>query len=289
MDHAPDGSGGEEFYGDNIANPGVFWQARQVPGHPRLAVCIGCGHEPLGVGQVLLLDVTKNKRTPDPITSLTPDVKIQNLRGIFHLRNGVWREDFYGPLYADPYPLSDKFFLVSCNPAGRYNDRAGYGIYLLDVFGNRVPIYHDPDISSWQPMLLRPRPTPPMLPALAGETNHASPTATVFVSDVYRGLEGVPPGTIKYLRVMEQIPKPWSAELDPVRGEDRSADGFGGHLAVTWNAHIWIAVLHGIAPVEADGSAFFQVPANRNTFLPGARRELHGSAADAHVRQLPAG
>ena len=60
----PDGSGGEEFYGDNIANPGVFWQARQVPGHPRLAVCIGCGHEPLGVGQVLLLDLNKDKRTP---------------------------------------------------------------------------------------------------------------------------------------------------------------------------------------------------------------------------------
>ena len=98
----PDGSGGEEFYGDNIANPGVFWQARQVPGHPQLAVCLGCGHEPLGVGQVLLLDLSKSKRTPEPITNLTPDVKIQNLRGIFHLRNGVWREDFYGPLYSDP-------------------------------------------------------------------------------------------------------------------------------------------------------------------------------------------
>jgi len=264
----PDGSGGEEFFGDNIANPGVFWQARQVPGHPRLAVCIGCGHEPLGVGQVLLLDVTKNKRTAAPITNLTPDVKIQNLRGIFHLRNGVWREDYYGPLYSDPYPLSQHFFLVSCNPAGRYNDRAGYGIYLLDVFGNRVPIYHDGEISSWQPMLPRTRPTPPTLPAVARDMrDDGSPTATVFVSDVHRGLEGVPTGTVKYLRVMEQVPKPWSAELDQARGEDRSADGFGGHLAVTWNAHIWVAVLHGVVPVEADGSAFFQVPAERNVFL----------------------
>ncbi len=114
----PDGAGSEEFYGDNIANPGVFWQARQVPGHPRLAVCIGCGHEPLGVGQVLLLDLSKDKRSPLPMTNLTPDVKIQNLRGIFHRRNGAWREDYYGPLFADPYPLCDKFFLVSCNPAG---------------------------------------------------------------------------------------------------------------------------------------------------------------------------
>jgi hypothetical protein len=108
----PDGSGSEEFYGANIANPGVFWQARQVPGHPHLAVCIGCGHEPLGVGQVLLLDLTKEKRTPEPMRSLTPNVKTQNLRGLFQLRNGVWREDIYGPFYSDPYPLSDKFFLV---------------------------------------------------------------------------------------------------------------------------------------------------------------------------------
>ena len=77
-----------------------------------------------GVGGSTVHNTNLCKRTPEPITNLTPDVKVQNLRGIFHLRNGVWREDFYGPLYADPYPLSDKFFLVSCNPAGRYNDRA---------------------------------------------------------------------------------------------------------------------------------------------------------------------
>lgn len=270
----PDGSGGEEFFGDNIANPGVLWQARQVPGHPRLAVCIGCGHEPLGVGQVLLLDLSQNKRTPEPITNLTPDVKIQNLRGIYHLRNGVWREDFYGPLYSDPYPLSDKFFLVSCNPDRRYNDRAAYGIHLLDIFGNCVPIYHDPEISAWQPMPLRPRPTPPVLPDVGAVASQQAAPANVFVRDVYRGLEGVLPGTIKYLRVMEQIPKPWAAEVDQNRGEDRSADGFGGHLAVSWNAHIWIAVLHGIVPVEADGSAHFQVPAGRNLFFQALDEDL---------------
>jgi hypothetical protein len=263
----PDGSGSEEFYGDNIANPGVFWQARQVPGHPRLAVCIGCGHEPMGVGQVLLLDLNKEKRTPEPMISLTPNVKTQNLRGLYQLRNGVWREDIYGPFYADPYPLSDKFFLVACNPDRRYNDETAYGIHLLDAFGNRVPIYHDPEISCWQPMLLEPREVPPVLPALQSESRDQDATATVFLSDVYQGLDGVEPGSVKYVRVMEQIPKPWAAEVDPLRGEDRGADGFGGHIAVSRNAHIWIAVLRGIAPVEEDGSACFEVPANRNLFF----------------------
>ena len=270
----PDGSGSEEFYGDNIANPGVFWQARQVPGHPRLVVCIGCGHEPLGVGQVLLLDLDHSKRTPKAMISLTPNVKTQNLRGLFQLRNGVWREDVYGPFYADPYPLSDKFFLVSCNPDKRYNDRAGYGIYLLDAFGNRVPIYDDPEISCWQPMLLRSRKSPPLLPAVRNESPERKETATVFLSDVYRGLDGVEPGTVKYVRVMEQIPKPWSAEIDPLRSEDRAADGFGGHIAVSCNTHIWVAVLLGIAPVEEDGSACIEVPAGRNLFFQALDKDF---------------
>ncbi len=264
----PDGSATEEFYGDNVTNPGVLWQARQVPGHPRLAVCIGCGHEPLGVGPVLMLNLDKNKRTPEPITSLTPDMRTESLRGLFHLRNGEWREDIYGPFYADPYPLSDKFLLVACNPDRRYNDPSAYGICLLDVFGNRVSIYRDPEISCWQPMLLTTRTKPPVLPSTDPEAVAAGePKATVFMSDVYRGLEGVEPGTIKYLRIVEQIPKPWSAEVDPVRDEDRSADGFGGHLVVSYNSHIWVGVLHGIVPVEADGSACFEVPAGRNLFF----------------------
>ena len=269
----PDGSGSEEFYGDNITNPGVFWQGQQIPGKPGQAVCIGCGHEPMGIGQVLLLNPGRSKRTPEGMTSLTPDVRTQGLRGLYQRRNGVWREDIFGPFYADPYPLSDKFFLVSCNPEGRYNDQAAYGIYLLDAFGNRVPIYDDPEMSCFEPIPLRPRKVPPVLPPLP-QQEEPSETATLFVSDVYRGLDGVEPGTVKYLRVMEQIPKPWAAEVDPLRGQDRRADGFGGHIAVSHNAHIWIAVLCGIVPVEEDGSACFEVPAGKNLFLQALDKDF---------------
>ena len=76
------------------------------------------------------------------VTNLTPDTEVRELRGFYQRRNGRWQaDDVYGPFYCDPYPLSDKYFLVSCNPRGRYNDESAYGIYLLDVFGNRVPIY----------------------------------------------------------------------------------------------------------------------------------------------------
>ncbi|KKK76010.1 hypothetical protein LCGC14_2867990, partial [marine sediment metagenome] len=279
----PDGSVGREFYGDNIANPGVLWQARQVPDRPDLAVCIGCGHEPLGVGAVILLDQSEVKRTPDAMRSITPDVKTEGLRGIYHLRNNHWREDWFGPLYADPYPLSDKFFLVACNETTRYNDPSGYGIYLLDTFGNRVPVYADPEISCWQPMLLRPRTIPSVIPSVSPSvspsaiSSHipsgvvantsrakdpAGETATVYIADVYRGLVGVERGAVKYLRVMEQIPRPWSCEMN------REGDAGPGHLAaVSLSTHIWIGVLHGVVPIADDGSAHFVVPANRNIFF----------------------
>jgi concanavalin A-like lectin/glucanase superfamily protein/hydrazine synthase alpha subunit-like protein len=263
----PDGSGSEEFYGDNITHPGVLWQARQLPGQPGKAVAIGCGHEPFGIGQALLLDPGKSKRTPESMVSLTPNVKTRGLRGLYQERNGVLREDLFGPFYADPYPLSDKFFLVSCNPDQRYNDQDAYGIHLLDTFGNRVLIYDDPEMSCWLPMPLRPRKMPPVLPSQQPKQEEQPETATLFVGDIYRGLDGVEPGTVKYLRVMEQIPKPWSAEIDPLRGQDRAADGFGGHIAVSHNAHIWIAVLCGIVPVEEDGSACLEVPAGKNLFF----------------------
>jgi hypothetical protein len=108
---------------------------------------------------------------------------------------------------------------------------------------------------------------PPVRPSVPAEPTEGDAKATLFLSDVYRGLPGVEPGTVKYLRVMEQIPKPWAAEVDPARGEDRSADGFGGHIAISMNTHIWIAVLLGVVPVEEDGSAYFEVPAGRNLFF----------------------
>ncbi|MFA5189437.1 MAG: LamG-like jellyroll fold domain-containing protein [Verrucomicrobiia bacterium] len=260
----PDGSGSEEVYGDNIANPGAFVQGRQIPGRPDLVVCTGCGHEPLAVGAIVLLDLHKDKRTPAVMTSLTPNVETRGLRGLYQFRNGQWKEDVFGPFYCDPYPLSDKFFLVSCNPDKRYNDQKAYGVYLLDTFGNRVEVYRDPEISCWQPMLLKARPQPPVV-ASAPSTGmmNAAKEATLVVADVHKGLDGVKPGTVKWLRVMEQIPRPWSVQCDAKPG-----DSFPGQMvAVSYYTHIWIAVLHGIVPVHEDGSAYFTVPADKSIYL----------------------
>jgi hypothetical protein len=258
----PDGTGSEEIYGHNIDNPGVFFAGRQIPGKPDRIVALGCGHEPLAAGSIRLIDRKKDRRTKEAMTSLTPEVETRGLRGLFQLRNGKWSEDVFGPLFTDPFPLSDSFFLVSHNPDKRYNDVNGYGIYLLDVFGNRVPLFQDPEMSCFQPMLLAPRPAAPILPALSAPAEPGEGEATVLLVDLYRSLTNVPPGTVKHLRILEQIPRSWAAsQIQP--GDSIS----GQNPAVSLFTHIWIAVLLGVVPVEADGSAFFKVPARRNIFV----------------------
>ena len=275
----PDGTATEEIYGHNIDNPGVFFAGRQVPGRPDQIVATGCGHEPLAVGSIVAVDRNKDRRTKEAMISLTPEVETRGLRGFYHLRNGQWyKDDINGPFYCDPYPLSDpataagagSYFLVSHNPDRRYNDRSAYGIYLIDKFGNRVLVHDDPEMSCFQPMVLAPRPRLQASLSLAAASNDPphddqagkQNEAVVVLADVYENLEGVSPGTVKYLRVMEQIPRSWNAS------QINSHDSVPGQApAISLHTHIWVAVLLGVVPVEPDGSACFRVPADRNIFF----------------------
>jgi hypothetical protein len=86
--------------------------------------------------------------------------------------------------------------------------------------------------------------------------------AVCMVSDVYHGLANVKRGEAAYLRVLEQVPRPWAAR--------RRWDGDlydQQHACITKDTHLGLKVQHGIVPVESDGSAYFVVPAGANIFL----------------------
>jgi hypothetical protein len=75
-------------------------------------------------------------------------------------------------------------------------------------------------------------------------------------------LEDVPRGMIKYIRVLEQRARPWTAR--------RYYDGDlydQQHAVITKDTHLALKVQHGIVPVEADGSAYFLVPADASIFF----------------------
>jgi hypothetical protein len=277
----PDGSRSTEVYGNQIEVPPVLIHGRAIPGANHLFVATATMHHPFAVGPVMLIDIRRDIRGHAPLHSLTPDtgLSIQGVGGFpvgeqyTHFKNGRWIGDNVGPLFSEPYPLGDsvsgagagKYFLVDCNPDRAWNDPQAYGLYLIDVFGNRVPIYSDPEISCWQPVPLSPRPCPPVLPPAGSQLGSTTPCqdeAVVVMTDVYEGLDDVPRGAIKYLRILEQVPRPWAARRFWPHDET-----LGQHAVISMHAHIYVKIHHGVVPVLEDGSAHFLAPARKNIFF----------------------
>ncbi|MHB8954313.1 MAG: HzsA-related protein [Pirellulaceae bacterium] len=286
-----DGSGSTEVFGNQHVYPPVLIHGRAVPGFNNLFVATCTMHHPFAVGPILLIDTSRDIRTHAPLTNVTPgtDVTYEGSgtfpqgEAFLHMRNGRWVRDNTGPFFCDPWPLSDKFILVSSNPDKTHDDPTAYGLWLIDTFGNRVEIYSDPSISCWQPVPLRPRPLPPVIPSVESASTdfrpHESQTvvpgdgeATVIMADVYRGLDGVRRGDVKYLRILEQVPRPWTAKR--FWSDDIT---YGQNAAISRGSHIFVTILHGIVPVEADGSAHFILPAGRSMFF---------QAIDEHYQEI---
>ncbi|MBT3202538.1 MAG: hypothetical protein HN350_21780, partial [Phycisphaerales bacterium] len=171
-----------------------------------------------------------------------------------------------GPLFRDPYPIDEDHFLVAHKPRGFGSSYTptGYGLYLLTSDSETEPFYRDPTTSCWQPIPLAPREVPPVFPSATDQQLAEKNLARCIVTDVYHGLENTEPDTIKYLRVLEQIPRPWSAR----RHGRGVADSYDQQYAVvSKDGALGLKVQHGVVPVEEDGSAHFLVPANANIYF----------------------
>ncbi len=258
----PDGTASTEVYGNDIALPDTFNVGREIPGKKNQYIAIGAPHMPLGVGTVIRLDMNKDIRTRAPMQYVTANVDVRQEFGFNHLVDGQWQRTKTGPLYMDPFPLSEKHFLVAHNPDRPWNDESAYGLYLLDDSGQAQLIYKDPTYSCWMPVPLRARPRPPVIHTTPNADAAKQNSAIVMVTDVYHGLSKVKPGAVRFIRINEQVPRPWSARR---RWSGDSA--YQQHAVHTMDTHYGLKLQHGIVPVEADGSAHFTVPADRNIFL----------------------
>jgi hypothetical protein len=184
--------------------------------------------------------------------------------GFRHLRDGKWVVDLKGPLFIDPYPLSKTLFLVSqiLDRNREWKEYDAWDLFLLDDSGRSLLIYDDPEISCYQPMPLRARPRPPVLAGQRDPDLEKEGLARIVVTDVYAGLTGVKRGDVKYIRVNEQVPRPWGARR-AWGGDDYDQQ----HACISKNTHLGLKIQHGIVPVYEDGSAHFLVPSNRNIFF----------------------
>jgi len=226
---------------------------RAIP-NSRKFVATAAAHHGQAYGSLVLIDPqVEDDDKMAPIKTITPDTGFPEAT----ISKAI------GQHYATAWPLSEQFFLCVYDPEGcaarGMSNR--FGIYLIDSFGNRELIYQDPAISCLSPIPFRARPVPPVIPCRTTEglprgeiaSGEPSKTAQVGVVNVYDSLKPFPKGTvIKSLRVIELLSK-----STPIADVPRI--GYGRQKNCR-------AVL-GTVPVDADGSAFFNVPVHRPIYF----------------------
>ena len=260
----PDGRDARAINGNTHASlrtaPMMQMDVRAVPGSPKY-VAIAAGHHTEARGSVLLIDPTvADDDAMAQVRRVTPDQLFPEAEYYF---------DRGSAAYASPWPLSEKYFL--CVYDGNANAQYGsidtgkrrYAITLLDVFGNKIPLYAHPQISCLSPMPLHARPRPPVLthgslvgrPRLeSGEKPEPVPperlpkTAKVGLINVYNTRRDFPEGTkIAALRIWQVLPK-------TTPKADHPRIGLGSQKGAK--------LVLGTVPVEADGSAYWEQPVN---------------------------
>ncbi|MFW6163102.1 MAG: discoidin domain-containing protein [Planctomycetota bacterium] len=238
----PDGTMPALVYGNFTRVPHCTFEPRAIPGSRRL-LFTASAHHSITAGSVVRLDPAVAAEGDAPLDRLTPEVCFPEMEG--------WPTTFYN----NPWPLSEHAYLVAWSPRplrrqGQVNDADALGLYLADAFGNLELLWRDPDLSACFPIPLRPRPEPHRLPDLVAE-DEAEP-AEAYVLDVYEGLDGVAPGAVKALRIVGVPAKTQPQMNHPSLGGTREDPG---------------KVVLGTVPVEADGSARFQMPGGVNVFF----------------------
>ncbi|MCG8477143.1 MAG: SUMF1/EgtB/PvdO family nonheme iron enzyme [Cytophagales bacterium] len=235
----PDGTGKKEYYGSGSYWPNSFFDARPIPGHPTKIVGIVSGHHGTArSGRLIILDPKKGRKEADGVVQEIPGYNKKVIAEVKdRLVDGVW------PQFLTPYPLSDEYYLVSA----KLNPEGLWGIYLVDIFDNMTLIAECEGAGMNSPILVKNRTMPPVIPDMV---NLDKETADVYIQDIYEGpgLAGVPKGTIKKLRIFS-----YKFVYNNTKG-----DHFSAGLESGWD----IKRILGTVPVEEDGSALFQIPAN---------------------------
>jgi hypothetical protein len=225
---------------------------RAIPGSHRL-IATAAPHHHQSYGSLVVIDPTEpDDNGMGPLKRLTP-------RAEFPESQGPTGQLSYG----QAWPLSEDYYLCVYEPyeVKQLKPQGKHAIYLLDRFGNQELIYRDPDIACHNPIPLRARPTPPIVPDGSQRVaNSKLAEATVAVVDVYDSRKAWPEGTkIKALRVYQIMPLPMACVKIP------HATGIQIPQA-TDSINLARSVL-GTVPVEEDGSAHFIVPAGKELYF----------------------
>jgi hypothetical protein len=255
----PDGTKHSIYYGNNTPSPAAVIDARPIPGSQMIACIFGACHD-RPWGALVLLDRRLGVDGIKPVVRIWP----ANSIGKVAPEGDTRLEDFDAfasiPVkYEDPFPLNENQILVSRfiqKPDGTYSDKMG--MYLVDAANNTETLVLDGNLGVFDPQPLCERFKPAILPV---KRDFNGSTGIFFVQDVYEGthMKGIEAGSVKFLRVIESPPKlNWTVQ--PWGGQGQQAPG------MNWTNFENKRIL-GEIPVEEDGSAYFEVPANKFVYF----------------------
>ena len=145
--------------------------------------------------------------------------------------------------YRDPYPVSENTFL-----AVRNNQ-----ILVMNTDGQEKILYSGLNLPLHEPRPIVGRPRERTVPS---RRDSGTQMATVYLSDVYSGrnMAGVKRGDVKKLLLLEDLPKPANFHG-------------GGSQPIGHGVTSTLKRILGTVPVEADGSASFEVPPMRSIYF----------------------
>lgn len=246
----PDGTNHAVYWGNNTASPGGVIDARAIPGTDLVMAIFGSCHD-RPWGALAILDRSKGVDGRKPVLQTWPAHAIEKVS-----TEGQGKWDAFmriKPKYEDPWPLDRHFFLCA-RTTGKGEQT---GIFLIDTFGNET-LLHVEGHGCFDPMVLAPRPAPRQLPV---RRNYEQGNGVFYVQDCSIGthMEGVKKEDIRYLRVVEAPEK---------RSWTNERWGGQGTIAPSMNWHDFSNKrILGTVPVEKDGSASFEVPADTFVFF----------------------
>ncbi|MDR2439429.1 MAG: hypothetical protein LBE12_08695 [Planctomycetaceae bacterium] len=267
-----DGTGQTEYYGNNSWFPTTIIHARSIPDSNKV-VAVAAGHHTHQRGKLIVIDRTKGTQENQGVQLIAPPRETKADKIDVYGQNG---DQFQYPLAID-----ENHFIVAYTPDGfpkhdsKRNDYdIPFGLYYMDINNaKRELLAYDPAVSCGQPVPLQARNIPMLR---ASPVDYETTTGSYYVQDVYfgPGLEGVERGTVKELRVV-------ALEFRPAGILSNKSHGPGGGAICSTPVAVdngsWdVKRVLGTVPVEADGSAFFEVPARTPVFfqLLDARGEV---------------
>ncbi|MFP4381689.1 MAG: hypothetical protein ACLFUS_14405 [Candidatus Sumerlaeia bacterium] len=252
----PDGTDPRSYHGnyeedDKPFHPISECYVRPIPGTPSKFVAIETGHHQAYKGNLVVIDISKRAKYQEQIRFFYPDMQMMGDKGSFKEEDRFKDGNKRKRMFTSPTPLSEDY-VIACE----FSE-----MLLVDKFRNEVLLFDSENLFSHRirtPIPVKARPVPPIIPlkTFQGKRAADAPKATIGIMDVYESDFEWPENTnITHIRICQILARPkwpWDTPRNVYLG---------------WSDGTLIKHIIGTVPVEADGSAYFEAPIEREIYF----------------------